>query len=201
MSNDQPTSWLTPRFKTGVTPETLCKMMPDRLVGQRQAMEHFYNKFKSKAEELAPRGECSFLIEITDAECGVSSNFDVKLLLEELHALLRSEKFITVKKEMVGEVGLLEMAWKQLPKFSAAQLEAEKRQLSTVPPPGAYQLNQAMLDDLAARYQAFAAANGPPQQQQQYPPYVGQYPGWAWPQGGFYPPDGFSSPNPDAAPE
>jgi hypothetical protein len=195
MSNDQ-ASWLTPRFKTSTTPELLRKLMPDRLVGQRAAMEHFYNKFKTKSEEAAAQGESSYLLEITDAECGLSSNFDIKLCLNELHTLLRNEKFIPVKKQLSAGLGQLEMAWKEMPKPSEAQIEEEKRQLSTVSPAGAYQLNQQTMDDLAARYQLFAAANNPAQFYSQHQaPY-----GWNWPPP--YPPaDGYSSPNPNAGAE
>lgn len=198
MSDSQPTSWLNPKFKTATTPEYLCKLMPDRLVGQKQAMEHFYNKFKIKAEEGARRGDHSYALEITDAECGTTSDFDVKMLLDDLHALLKREGFISVKKEFSGEMASLEMAWKAEPKATRKQAEEEKRQLSTVPIQGGHQMNPAIMQELAARYQQFVAGNAANNQFYQVQP----YPWGGWVEGYPYAEaGGFSSPNPNATDE
>ena len=195
MSDNQPAAWLNPRFKTATTPDYLRKLMPDRLIGQKQAMEHFYNKFKIKAEEGARRGDCSYTLEITDAECGTTSDFDVKMLLDDLHSLLKDEGFISVNKEFAGEMATLEMAWKADPKPTRKQAEEEKRQLSTVPVQGGYQMSQATMQELMARYQQFAANNGTFYPPQQY--------AWGWPSTDAYPysEGGFSSPNPNATDE
>lgn len=208
MSNDHPLGATGPGFRTSVTPESLRKLMPDQLVGERKAIEHFYNKFKLKAEEAARRGESSYALEISDAECGVSSDFDVQMVLKELTDLFKKEGFKIIKKElnMALNTALLEAAWKESTKLSAREAEKEQRQLATVPPTGGYQFNQAMMEQLAANYQMFAQSTGAAQQQHHYPQYAPWGGGWTGYVDQRYPVDGFSgytnvSPGSDMSPQ
>ena len=215
MSNDQPVGRTTPAFKTTGTPEFLRKLRPDQLVGERKAIEHFYNKFKIKAEESARHGESSFSLEITDAECGVSSDFDVQLVLREIHDLLKAEGFIIISKEISpsGDLATLEAGWKERSKPTQRQAAKEERQLSTVPLPGGYQMNPALMEQLSLNYQNFVASQNAAHQAKYQHGYFPSFPGtsfqgydnpWGlWQTNGYagYPPDGYSSPNPTGSPE
>lgn len=212
MSNDQTPTWVNPNFKTHVTPEYLCKLMPDQSIGEKRAIEHFYNKFKLKAEEAARRGESDYVLEITNTECGVSSDFEFDIVVNELANLFTKEKYIILKKELKEEEATLQVAWKAKPSLSKKTVQKEERQLASVPMQGGHQLNPAMLQHLAQNYQMFVAAHNPQFQHQQaqqqaifYPP--NNYASWAeWPPNStyatIYPSDGdggYSSPNPNVS--
>lgn len=148
-----------PDLLTTVTPESLRKSMPDQLIGQRHAMLHFYNKFKTKAKELAPTGNCSYELEISTSECGVRSDFDVEQLQEDLRDKLIQEGFRHIsssKYDEASETCYLTMAWKEEPRLSKSRQLQLRQDEAALPPLGAYQMNEQNLAKMAEFYRTMS---------------------------------------------
>lgn len=160
---DQSMLWASPDLMTGVTPDSLRKSMPDSLAGQRQAMIHFYNKFKLNAKQLAPTGNCSYELEISTTESGIRSDIDVMQLHDDLKEKLLSEgfRFIGSSYDDSTETAFLHMAWKEEPRQNKQKQLQIQQDLALQPPPGAYQLNALNAAELTRFYQMFGGGFPP----------------------------------------